>query len=228
MSDLLAAVPAHVIVSALRPHLLPGRAARLDAVAEARLLGIQPVLDDLRDPHNAGAVLRSCEAMGVLCVHVLSRRHLFRTATRVTQGCEKWLKLERWSAAPPLGRALRSAGIRLYVGVPQSRVHLADLDVSQPIALGFGNEHTGISPELREIADGEFTISMYGCSQSLNVSVSAAIALQHVTEARRRVLGRSGDLDPEALTGLRARYYASDLREPEQIVARYLDASVGA
>lgn len=223
----LARYPADVVIAALRPHLLPERAAKLDAVVAARLYGVQAVLEDLRDPHNAGAALRSCESMGVLRVHIVSVHHRFRTAARVTQGCEKWLEVVRWGEVESCAAALRAAGGKLYAGVPGAAVALADLDPYQPMALAFGNEHTGLSPRLLSLCDGEFTIPMHGCSQSLNVSVSAAVSLHVVTEARRRSLGRPGDLDEPAQAALRARYYALDLRAPEQIVERYLAQRAG-
>jgi tRNA (guanosine-2'-O-)-methyltransferase len=88
------------------------------------------------------------------------------------------------------------------------------------MALAFGNEHAGLSAGLRELCDGEFAIPMYGASQSFNVSVSLAVSLHVATEARRRHVGGRGDLAPDELLRLRARYYYSDLRGARAIIER--------
>jgi tRNA (guanosine-2'-O-)-methyltransferase len=117
---------------------------------------------------------------------------------------------------------VRAQGYRLLVAVPGATLAVGDLDPLVPTALAFGNEHLGITPALRDAADGAFAIPMHGCSQSFNVSVSVAVALHVLTEARRRALGKGGDLDERGRFALRARYYARDLRGAEEIVQRYL------
>ncbi len=217
----LDAFPPADVIAALSPLLGPERCAKLDAVARGRLVGVACVLEDLRDPHNAGAALRSCEAMGALSVHVVSSRQRFRTSVRVTQGSEKWLDVARHADAAACARALSKRGVRLLAAVPEAPLTVEELDPCVPTALAFGNEHIGLSPELRALADGEFRVPMRGFSQSLNVSVSVAVSLHVLTEARRRALGRPGDLDEESLLALRARYYAKDIRNAAAVVARW-------
>jgi tRNA (guanosine-2'-O-)-methyltransferase len=214
------------IVEALAPLLGEARCARLDAVAGARLASVAAVLEDLHDPHNLGACLRSCEAMGVHRVHIVSVRNRFRTSARVTQGCEKWLEIARHRSAAAAAAAVKAAGLKLYAAVPEAALTVGELDGGKPAAIAFGNEHTGLSPELRALADGEVRIAMHGFSQSLNVSVSAAIALSAITEARRRALGRAGDLDPRELLALRARWYGREVRGWEKVVERWRRESV--
>lgn len=188
------------------------RLQRLDQVAAARLRGLTVILEDLRDPHNAGAALRSCEAMGVVSVHVISVAQRFRTSARITQGCEKWLEVNRWRGVEECVERVKRAGYRIYAAVPEAKTTLAELDYGGTVALAFGNEHLGLSPQLRRLADGEFSIPMHGFSRSLNVSVSVAIALHVASQSRRQVLGRAGDLDERALEELRSRYRALDVR----------------
>jgi hypothetical protein len=83
--------PAQAIVELLRPLVEERRAARMDEVAASRLSGVVVVLEDLHDPHNGGAVLRSSEAMGVHEVHIIASRERFRVSDKVTQGADKWL-----------------------------------------------------------------------------------------------------------------------------------------
>ena len=209
------------MIEALTPWL-GDRAARLDAVAAGRLYGMGALLEEFFDPHNVGAALRSCEAMGVPTVHVIIARYPFRVSTRVTQGCERWLEVHRHRSVEESVAALHAAGFHLYAAVPGAPLAVGDLPTDRKIALAFGNEHLGLSPRLRALADGEFSIPMHGASQSLNVSVSVAISLHAATEARRRALGRPGDLDDDALLRLRARYYASDVRGARGLVEHLL------
>lgn len=211
------------VVRALAPLLGDERAAKLDAVARGRIVGVTIVLEDIRDPHNAAAALRSSEAMGLAEVHLVTPRHRFRTSARVTQGCEKWLAIARHADAASCAEALHRRGFRLLGASPDAARTVGELDARERTALCFGNEHTGLSPELRALTDGEFKIPMYGCSQSLNVSVAVAVAVHALTEARRSALGRIGDLDGEALDELRAKYYSLDVREWRKVVARYVE-----
>jgi tRNA (guanosine-2'-O-)-methyltransferase len=219
--------PAEVI-AALAPVLDPARAAKLDAVASARLHGVTVVIEDLLDPHNYGAVLRSVEAMGLLAVHTINARNRFRVSPRVTQNCERWLDLRRFTDADACVAALHKSGFAVLAAVPGAPLGASDVEsrfAGRPVALAFGNEHLGLSPRLRALADAEFAVSMYGASQSLNVSVSLGMALVTVVEARRRALreatGRDGDLDAQAIDRLRARYYAGDVRNYRMLVERW-------
>src|SRR4051812_36382979 len=101
------------VIAGLSPLLGPERAARLDAVAAGRLEGVAAVLEDLHDPHNAGAALRSCEAMGVLNVFVVNVRERFRTSVRVTQGCERWLEVRRHRAVDEMVAEAHARGFKI-------------------------------------------------------------------------------------------------------------------
>ena len=211
--------PAEVI-AALAPIVGAPRAARLDALAAARLDGVACVLEDLHDPHNAGAALRSCEAFGIQRVHLLSDRQRFRTSVRVTQGCERWLDVQRHFSVEEMVDAIRAEGLELRCAVPGAACRVDEIDPHRRVALAFGNEHIGVSPRLRALCDGEFSIPMRGAAQSLNVSVSVALSLYVAAEARRRALGRSGDLDAQSVLRLRARFYLSSVRGYRAIIER--------
>ena len=218
----LALAPAAVVAAALRPGLGDERCARLDAVAAARLGGVVVVLEDLHDPHNGGAALRSCEAMGLLEIHVIQSRERFRTSPKVTQGCDKWLEVVQHERAADSLPALRRRGFRLCAAVPSAKKSLEDLDPRVPTAFLMGNEHAGLSAEARALCDEEFSIRMHGFSESMNLSVATALLVYTHTTRRRAALGTAGDLDEDALTELRARYYARDVRGAASIVRRYV------
>lgn len=208
-----------LIIDALAPHLTDERRARIDGVAGSRLAGLAVVLEELHDPHNGGAALRSCEAVGVLEVRVVGS--LFRFSDRVTQGCDKWLNILRDESIDRCVADLKGRGFRLYAAVPGATTALEALDPLAPAAFVIGNEHAGLSARARAACDVEFTIPMHGFSQSLNLSVATALCIYTHAQRRRAALGRAGDLEAEALLALRADYYARDLRGADAIVARY-------
>lgn len=221
----LQAAPAAAVIAALRPTLGEERAARIDAVAGSRLGGVTVVLEDLHDPHNGGAALRSCEAMGVLTVHVIQQRERFRTSSKVTQGCDKWLQVCEHATTAECVQALRRTGFRLYAAVPGAAQPLEALDPSVPAAFLIGNEHFGLSAEARSLCDQEFAIPLYGFSESVNLSVATALVVYTHTTRRRAALGRAGDLDEQSRTELLARYYARDVRGAAAIVRRFTEAN---
>jgi tRNA (guanosine-2'-O-)-methyltransferase len=206
----------------LRPLLLEGRAARLDAVLAARLRGVTVVLEHLRDEGNVSAVLRTCEALGVQDVYVIeSAQAPFRVVTDITQGCERWLDVHRSGDASACLDSLRARGFRLYGAyLGEEAVELGALGFRDPVALVFGNEKSGISEETRIRCDRLYRIPMLGMTRSLNVSVAAALSLHHAVTARRAAVGRPGDLGDEDLAALRDRWYREEVRDPERVLDR--------
>jgi tRNA (guanosine-2'-O-)-methyltransferase len=206
----------------LKDFVLEARAERLEAVLAARLAGVTVVLEHVHDEGNISAVLRTAEAMGLLHVHVIEGPDSpFVTVPDITQGCERWLEIHRSPEGAAYLDRLRGQGYRLYGSTPgEGAVDLGDLDFSAPAALVFGNEHQGLSAEALLRCDRRFRIRMQGMTRSFNISVAAALALQHATGARRRALGRPGDLSVEEHAALRDRWYREEVREPEKLLKR--------
>src|SRR6478736_7130536 len=118
--------PANMI-AALSPLLLDERRARIDAAVAARLGGLRVVIENLHDPHNGAAVLRSAEAFGVQRVEVIESVEPFRFSSTVTQGCEKWLDLVRHRTLAEALAGLRADGFAIYAAVPGASVALDEL-----------------------------------------------------------------------------------------------------
>ena len=190
-----------------RPMVTEERRARIERVIAGRLKGLACVCENFEKPHNAAAILRTCEALGILNVYVIEEDVPFEPAKGVTQGAEKWLCVHRFRRAERAIAAIKAAGYALYAAVPgEGTLPVEELPCHRPLALAFGAEATGLSEVLLSACQGTFCIPMRGFSQSLNVSVAAAIALYTCARARRKRLGRAGDLSPEELTQLRAKY----------------------
>jgi tRNA (guanosine-2'-O-)-methyltransferase len=208
------------VCAALAPLLLDERRARIDAAAAARLGGLRLVIENLHDPHNGAAVLRSAEAFGVQRVDVIESTEPFRFSSTVTQGCEKWLDVVRHATLAETVAALRADGFAIYAAVPDAAATVEDLEFARPAAVMIGNEHEGLSGEAMAAADVRFGIPMAGMTRSLNLSVAAALIVERAAQLRRRALGRSGDLDDAAVLALRARFYAAAVRGADAVLAR--------
>ena len=208
---------------ALGPLLLAERRERIDAVIDARLGGLRVAIENLHDPHNGAAVLRSAEAFGVQRVDVTESVKPFRFSGTVTQGCEKWLDIVRHPTHEQAVAALRADGFAIYGAVPGARLTIDDLDFTRRAAILVGNEQVGLSAAAMASADACFGIPMAGMTRSLNLSVAAALITERAAHRRRQALGGGGDLDDATRLRLRARFYAASVRGAEAVLARYLD-----
>jgi tRNA (guanosine-2'-O-)-methyltransferase len=189
------------VIRLLEPLVLERRRERLLSVVNARVGSVQVVFDAPHDPHNGAAVVRSCEAFGVQGVNVVERREPFLVAASVTRGSEKWVDLRRWRTADEAVAALVKDGYELIGADTEGELAPSDLASIPRLALVLGNERDGISEELSRACSRRVKVPMRGFSESLNVSVTAAILLAFATTTR------PGDL-PEAD---RRRLYARGL-----------------
>jgi tRNA (guanosine-2'-O-)-methyltransferase len=160
------------------------------------------VMENIHDPHNVSAVLRSCDAVGVLSVNLLYTVESFpRIGRKSSSSASKWIERRKFTSVDECYGTLRAEGYRIHATrLTNHASSLYDLDLTRPVALVFGNEHRGVSEEAGEKADGNFHVPMMGMIQSLNVSVAAAVSLYEAL--RQRVgLGRYGtaSLSAEAM-----------------------------
>ncbi len=146
------------------------------------------VLENIHDPHNVSAILRTCDAVGVPVVHLVyhSGQEFPKLGKKSAAGALKWVERRWHRSIEECYTALRSEGKKIFASVlgPES-VDLFTLDLTQPVALVFGNEHTGVSEEAWKVADGMFQIPQVGMVQSLNVSVACAVTLYEAFRQRR-------------------------------------------
>ncbi len=214
------------IVAALTPLVTAERQARIEAVLDARLSGLTVALENLHDPHNGAAAIRSVEAFGLTRLHVIETLECFRFSDSVTIGCEKWISIERHSDFATCAQALRGAGIATLAMVasePGGDVcDIGEVDVSTPLACVFGNERDGLSDLAISGCDNRVSLPMFGFTRSFNLSVSVALALQHLSARRRAHLGATGDLDERERARLRARWYVHSVRRAHAVVDRYV------
>lgn len=160
--------------------MTPERLERLSAVLKKRQQDMTIVLENVFDPHNISAVMRTCDAVGIQDIYILNTkiaRHK-KWGPRSSSSAAKWLSVHQYENAQECFLSLRnrySSILTTHLG--SNAVSLYQVDFTNSIALIFGNEHSGVSDEIREMADGNFMIPQVGIIQSLNISVACAITL---------------------------------------------------
>jgi tRNA (guanosine-2'-O-)-methyltransferase len=202
--------------------LLPPRREKVDAVVGRRLRSLTVVLDQLEDSFNMAAVLRTCEAFGVQSVHVVENPDApFAPHEKVTQGCDKWLDVHRHASFRACAKALKSVGYEVCVSaVREDARSLYALEFEHPLALVFGNERTGVSPDALAAADSAFWIPMRGFTRSLNVSAAVAATLSRAIACRLERLGDAGDFSVPESQALRERFYALSVKQRKRLYRR--------
>jgi len=217
-----AAPPASRPAPAADALLLAPRREKVDAVVGRRLRTLTVVLDQLEDTFNMAAVLRSCEAFGLQDVHVVENPDVpFAPHDKVTQGCDKWLDVHRHRSFAGCARALRTAGYRICVSAVRADARsVFELDFGQPLALVFGNERTGVTPDALAAADEAFWIPMRGFTRSLNVSAAVAATLSRAIGWRLDRGQDAGDLPEAEARTLRDRFYALSVKQRRRLFGK--------
>ena len=181
------------------------RKERILSVLKRRQKDLTLVLNNIHDPHNVSAILRSCDAFSVFQVQLLYNSQPFPSlGHKSSASAKKWLEIKRYTESQELMQDLRSQRMQtLTAGFGPKAVPVYDWDLTLPTAIILGNEHSGVEQEVISQASGEIYIPMQGMVQSLNVSVAAAIILY---EAWRQRLSKNTleahSLDPEEIESM--------------------------
>ncbi len=168
----------------------PQRLQRFQEVVAKRQLGWVVLLENIVDGHNLGAVLRSCDAVGIQQVFILQTEEELRfkkvkLGQKTSGGGKRWLNIEYFYDRPSCFAALRQRVDAIYCAQLTEDSHsLYELPLHQSHALVFGNELHGVSNETAALCDASFKIPMYGLAQSLNISVACAVSLYAGLRAR--------------------------------------------
>jgi tRNA (guanosine-2'-O-)-methyltransferase len=163
--------------------------------------------------------LRTAEAFGVQEVHVVEGpMKAYDRNKKISQNADKWLDVVRWKTTAECLLHLKERGFAVYAThLGEASVDLSGLSFARPVALVFGNEHRGVSEQALAHADACYAIPMRGFSQSLNVSVAAAVSLFRAVERRQQERGRHGDLTGEEAAALRERFYTKSVKQRTRI-----------
>lgn len=184
--------------------MTPERTERLLHVLKNRQDNITVVLENIFDPHNISAVMRTCDAAGVQEIYVLNTRippHK-KWGAKSSSSAAKWLTIHQHIDVNVCFAELRSKYSRiLTTHLSSDAVSLYKIDFTERVALVFGNEHDGVSAEIRALADGNFIIPQVGIIKSLNISVACAVTLYEAFRQKNN----AGHYDKQSLPEAHAK-----------------------
>ena len=178
------------LLNLFESYLTDKRKTLYKKVIAERTCHFTVVLEDISQPHNASAILRTCDIFGVQDLHTVENKYINRVSKYVAKGSQKWITSKRYKSDGNNTQIcfdnLREKGYQIIATSPHNNsCLLQDFDISKKTAFVFGEETKGISDFVKENADGFLNIPMVGFTESLNISVAAAIILQDVTTKLR-------------------------------------------
>ena len=160
--------------------MTPERKEKLTSILRHRQANLAIVMENVQDPHNISAVMRTCDAVGIQHIYILNTkipRHK-KWGARSSSSAAKWLTVHQYDNADECFEELRKRYKKIYTThLSADAVSLHELNLTEPVALVFGNEHSGVSDEIISMADGNFIIPQVGIIRSLNISVACAVTL---------------------------------------------------
>ncbi len=214
------------LIEYLFEFITESRKNRMLEVLNNRTRYISILLEDIYQPHNASAVLRSCDCFGIQDVLVVERINKFSPDHGVSLAADKWLSVNTWNGDQvPIAeiiRQMKQSGYRIVATTPHTNdVQLHEFDIGKgPVLLMFGSELKGLSQQALDNADEYLKIPIWGFSESLNISVSAAVILHHLTLKMRQSNISWGLSDSEKLEILQ-QWLIRDINNAGKIIERW-------
>ncbi|TND08916.1 MAG: tRNA (guanosine-2'-O-)-methyltransferase [Bacteroidetes bacterium] len=202
------------------------RLAKFDENIRLRTRYITVVLEDIFQPQNASAVLRSADGFGIQDIHIIETRNTYRVNPDVALGASQWLSLHKYRGHDNNTKtciaALREQGYRIVATTPHTDdCYIHELDLTKgKVALLFGTEIDGLSKDAIAEADEFVRIPMSGFTESYNISVSAAICMYELSK-RLHASGISWQLNAEEMLKVRLDWVRSCLQRPDLVEAEF-------
>lgn len=165
----------------------PSKQEMYNRIAKDRTKHLTVVLENIYQEHNASAVIRSCDCFGIQELHVIEKNNQYKIQRDIALGAGRWVDLYNYDQglSPTIDciNKLKNKGYKIVATTPHTNdITINELNLDKPIALVFGTERRGISDEIKEMADEFVKIPMYGFTESFNISVSVALALNTLRE----------------------------------------------
>lgn len=208
----------------LRDFLTDNRKELFQRILADRTRHLTVVTEDVYQLHNTSAMMRSCDVFGIQDLHVIEERFGKKIDSEIAMGAQKWVSLNRYQTMESCLRKLKSEGYQIVATTPHGNAQtLQKFDISKKSALFFGTEKEGLSESVLEAADAYLTIPMYGFTESLNVSVSAAIILQNLV-SRLKESDIPWQLSDHEKREIEMKWIRNSIKSVDQIIERfYLD-----
>ncbi len=197
------------------------RKERFEEILQQRTNYITVAIEDVFQMHNTSAVIRSCEVFGIQDAHVIEGRFGKRLDKNIAMGAEQWVDVQRYENSESCIALLREKGYAIIATTPHNDSNfLKDFDITQKTALFFGTEKEGLSEQVLQKADGFLKIPMVGFTESLNISVSAAIILQDLS-VKLRKSNLPWQLSEQEVVEKRLDWTKKSIKSIEAILRRY-------
>jgi tRNA (guanosine-2'-O-)-methyltransferase len=213
------------LLAHLEGFITEERKARFLQVLAHRTKYLTVALEDVYQLHNASAVIRSCDVFGIQQAHLIEGRFGHRLDKNIAMGAQRWVDIHRHSNSRGCMQHLRESGYRIIATTPRKdSMSLEEFVLDGPTALFFGTEKEGLSPEVLQQADGALYIPMFGFTESLNISVAAAIILQELS-TRVRQSELPWQLTEGEILEKRFEWTCKTIKAADEIIARFHGAS---
>lgn len=215
-----------LIIDHLAQYVSDHKKRTIEDILDKRTRHLTVVLEDTFQSQNASAVFRTAECFGIQDIHLIENLSKYALNKRVLRGANKWLTIKKHAQKESDNsreclQSLKASGYKILATMPSADLTIQEVDVSQKIAVVMGNELHGLSDTAMELADYRVTIPMFGFTESLNLSVSAAICVHELTN---KIKNSSVDwhLSEEEKKQLRLEWYRKLVRNADMIERKFL------
>jgi len=209
------------LLNYLESYITENRKQRFNSVLSNRTRHFTVATEDVYQLHNTSAVMRTCDVFGVQELSIIEERNVKKIDREIARGAQKWVDLNRFNAVKDCISYMKNEGYQIVATTPHNNdCLLQDFDISKKSCFFFGRETEGLSQDVISAADCFLKIPMVGFTESLNVSVSAAIILQHVT-ARLRSSEIAWQLTEEELNIKKLDWIKKTIHSYDRIVEHY-------
>lgn len=201
--------------------LTDNRKERFQQVLSKRTNHFTIAMEDIFQLHNTSAVMRSCEVFGIQQLNVIEERYTKSIDKEIAMGAQKWVDVNRFNSISGCISSMKNKGYQIIATTPhENDCDLDDFDISKPSALFFGTERDGLSEEVLQNADGFLKIPMAGFTESLNISVSAAIIIQNLM-SRLHKSDIKWQLSEDEILEKRLQWAKNTIKDIKRIEERY-------
>ncbi|MFD0837064.1 TrmH family RNA methyltransferase [Mariniflexile aquimaris] len=205
----------------LESFLTDSRKEKFTKVLQQRTKHFTVATEDVYQLHNTSAVIRSCDVFGIQEVNIVEERNSKRIDREIAMGAQKWVDINRFHSVKDCVLNLKAKGYQIVATTPHANdCELHEFDVTKKSCFFFGRETEGLSEEVLKVADCYLKIPMVGFTESLNISVSAAIILQHVTTKLKQST-INWQLTEEELLAKRLDWIRKTIKSYDEIVQRF-------
>ncbi len=206
----------------LEGFITENRKLKFNKVLENRTKHFCIAVEDVYQLHNTSAVMRSCEVFGIQNLHMIEQKFSKTIDKEIALGAEKWVDIYRHTSTQNCLESLKKQGYQIVATSPHADAHTLDnFDITKPSAIFFGTEKNGLSQEIMDQADAFIKIPMYGFTESLNISVSAALVINSITN-KLRTSALDWKLSEEDLLAKKIDWMRKSIKDIDFVTERYI------